>query len=344
MNIAAETFGFFIVPECTLYGLYPAIEVFRVANQNSGKKLFEWHLISLDGQPIKAANGMVVPVDYSIFDCPPLSTVFAVSGNHPNDYLHEDILNWFRQLDNRHTRLGAFDSGAFILAAAGLLDWHPAVLHWETIPVFREQFPTVEILEQLYMVDDHRITCAGGSSSIDLMLYLITQSCGLELAEVVANGFVHGKIREGHEHQRPGYSMVVNEESQVLREIARYMEETLEEQTSTAEIANFVGLTVKALQKVLKKNFGMSPAKFQMATRLKQARSYLFYSTLNIQEITLACGFSSPPVFCRTFKDHFGCTPSEYRKQHSSNRLARFTTQPANASWAVENTKNLGTG
>ncbi|MGH6935328.1 MAG: GlxA family transcriptional regulator, partial [Methylocella sp.] len=97
----AEKFGFLIVPDFPFYGLFPAIEALRVANHNSGRRLYEWHLISADGGPVTATNGMTLAVDHGIHVCPKLSVCFAVAGNHPLDHCSPKLLNWLRQID-RH--------------------------------------------------------------------------------------------------------------------------------------------------------------------------------------------------------------------------------------------------
>ena len=90
----AEKFGFLIVPDFPFYGLFPAIEALRVANHNSGRRLYEWHLISADGRPVTATNGMILAVDHGIQDCPKLSVCFTVAGNHPLDHCSPRLVRW----------------------------------------------------------------------------------------------------------------------------------------------------------------------------------------------------------------------------------------------------------
>ena len=76
-------YGFLLLPEFPMYALIPAIEALRVANQNKGRKLYSWHLFSADGRPVKAGNGMAVPVEAAVADVPWFPTVFVCAGNHP---------------------------------------------------------------------------------------------------------------------------------------------------------------------------------------------------------------------------------------------------------------------
>ena len=80
-------YGFLLLPEFPMYALIPAIEALRVANQNKGRRLYSWHLFSADGRPVKAGNGMAVPVEAAVADVPWFPTVFVCAGNHPTQYL-----------------------------------------------------------------------------------------------------------------------------------------------------------------------------------------------------------------------------------------------------------------
>lgn len=313
-------YGFLIVPEFTFYGLFPAIEALRVANLNSGRVLYEWQLISEDGGSVTAANGMTVAVDASIDSHAELDAVFIVIGNHPLDYCSNRLRGWLRHLDRFGVTIGAFDSGAFLLAAAGLAGEHVFALHWETIPIFRELYPVVRISEGLFNIDERRITCAGGSASLDLFLALIERDHGSELAEIVSDGFIHGQRRTGDEVQRPGFSHTVNAESEMLSMAIRIMEENIETPVFAQEIANRCGTPLRTLERLFHKGLSRPMMKVYLAKRLKLGRDYLVYSTIKVQDISLICGFSAPAVFCRAFKKNYGVSPSEFRQLHCVNR------------------------
>src|SRR3546814_14132280 len=91
--------------------------------------------------------------------------------------------------------VGAIDSCSFVLAEAGLLNGYRATVHWEVLELFRDRYPDVEVSEELFVIDRSRFTCAGGIAALDLMLHFIAEQHGTSLAQVVANGFVHGRRR-----------------------------------------------------------------------------------------------------------------------------------------------------
>ncbi|MER8975282.1 GlxA family transcriptional regulator [Mesorhizobium sp. M0800] len=322
----SERFGFLIVPDFPFYGLFPAIEALRVANHNSGQRLYEWHLVSVDGGPITATNGMTLAVDHSIADCPKLSVCFAVAGNHPLDHCSPGILNWLRQIDRHGTKLGAFDSGIFLLAAAGLLDGQDAAVHWEIAPTLREHYPAVSLTDRIYQIDDRRLTCAGGSSTLDLMLTLISTAHGRALMEKVANGLVHYPHRSGAERQLPDEPSAVTKDSLLLKRICVFMSENIDDPQRIENISVRFGMNQRKLESLFKKNLNVLPSDYYISLRMDHAREYLFYSSMSVKEIALACGFSSPSVFCRAFKKIYRISPREYRRSVSAESLRRFST------------------
>ncbi|MFO1055620.1 MAG: GlxA family transcriptional regulator [Dongiaceae bacterium] len=320
----AEQIGFLILPEFPIYALIVAIETLRVANQNSGRRLFSWHLFSVDGKPVKAGNGMTMTPEAAIADVPYFPTVIVCAGNRPVQYITSRLLNWLRRLDRHGARLGALDTGAFTLAAAGLLDGYRATLHWEAITMFREEYPDIPVTEQLYVVDRNRITCAGGMATVDMMLHLIEERQGHELAEVVTNGFVHRRARHEGEPQRslaPRGRLGLDPPLQRLVEL---MEENLEAPLTPRQLARRSGMSVRQVERLFRSRFNESPMRHYLKIRLLAARAHLFYGEMAIQDIGAACGFSAPSVFSRAFRGQFGLSPREFRQQFGTDQLRRF--------------------
>lgn len=126
----------------------------------------------------------------------------VVAGFEPLKFTTPALEHWLRRLDHEGVTLGAIDTGACVLAEAGLLDGHRLTLHWEAIDAFKESYPQLTVTQELFEIDRRRITCAGGTASIDLMLDLIAQAHGPDLAIQVSEQFVLGRIRPRKDHQR----------------------------------------------------------------------------------------------------------------------------------------------
>ncbi|MFL5258198.1 MAG: GlxA family transcriptional regulator [Hyphomicrobiales bacterium] len=317
-------YGFLLLPEFPLYALIPAIEALRIANQNSAKRLFSWHMFSADGSPVKASNGMTMPVEAAIIGVKWFPTVFVCAGNHPMEHARKSVLNWLRRLDRHGATLGGIDTGPLILAAAGLLEGYRVTLHWEALNMFRDQFPDISVSEQLFVHDRERITCAGGSAALDLMLHLIARRHGSGLAQIVANAFIAQRPRSESEPQRVPATQISGDRNSPLTRILEEVEHNLEAPVSAGELAAKARLSVRAMGRILRDRVGESPMRYYLKMRLQAARNALFYSDVPIHDIAARYGFSCPEVFSRSFKAHFGVTPRSFRQQFTAERLRLF--------------------
>ncbi|MGH6932531.1 MAG: GlxA family transcriptional regulator [Dongiaceae bacterium] len=317
-------YGFLLLPEFPIYALIPALEALRIANQNRGRKLYSWHLFSVDGKPVKAGNGMSLPVEAAISDISWFPTVFVCAGNHPTHHMSKHLLNWLRRLARHGSVLGAIDTGAFALAEAGLLNDYKVTVHWEVVTTFREQFPDIAISEQLYVIDRDRITCAGGIAALDVLLHLIARRHGPSLAQTVANGFVSQRIRRDAEPQRLSAQHISGDNRSPFTRILHEMEENLESPLAARELAQRAGISVRALDRILRDRVGESPMHYYLKIRLQAARNALFYSDTPVQDVAASYGFSCPEVFSRSFRAHFGMSPRDFRQQFTREQLRRF--------------------
>ncbi len=317
-------FGFLLLPEFPLYALVPAMEALRIANQNHGRKLYDWILMSEDGPSVRSGNGMSLSVDATIAEVSWLPTVLVFGGNHPTQHLSKRLLNWLRRLARHGGVMGGIDTGTFALAEAGLLDDHEVTMHWESVSTFRERYPGIRVSEQLFEIDEGRMTCAGGHATLDLMLALIAKRQGLALAQVVANAFVAHRPRNETEPQRLSPRIVSSDINSPVTRILQDMEKNIQAPLSAQVLAKRAGVSVRALSRLLHDRLGESPMSYYRKIRLQAARNALFYSDVAIQDVAATCGFASPEVFSRTFKDHFGVSPREFRHRFATDELRRF--------------------
>ena len=193
-------YGFLLLPEFPMYALIPAIEALRIANQNRGRKLYSWHLFSTDGKPVRAGNGMTVPVEAAMPDISWFPTLFVCGGNHPTQYGTKRTLNWLRRLARHGAVLGAFDTGIFALAAAGLLKGYKVTCIGSPCHVSR---PISRCRGQraalCHRSRSHHLRRGNAAST---SCHLIARRHGPALGQIVANGFVAQRMRRDAEPQR----------------------------------------------------------------------------------------------------------------------------------------------
>lgn len=136
-----EVVGFLLLPQYSMMAFFAAVEPLRIANRIAQRPLFDWILISADGGPVTASNGMTLMADQATAEVHHLPSLAVCSGFTPEEHLTRPLMAWLHQLDQTGCCLGGIDTGAFLLAATGLLKHERVALHWESLPAFRERFP-----------------------------------------------------------------------------------------------------------------------------------------------------------------------------------------------------------
>ena len=238
-----------------------------------------------------------------------------VAGFEPLEFATPALEHWLRRLDHDGVTLGAIDTGSFVLAQAGLLDGYRLTLHWEAIDAFKESYPALAVTQELFEIDRRRITCAGGTASIDLMLDLISQAHGPELAIQVSEQFVLGRIRPRKDHQRMQIATRYGINNQKLVQVIGEMELHTEPPLSTLVLAQMIKVTRRQLERLFRLHLNDTPSNFYLGLRLEKARQLLRQSGMSVLEVSIACGFESPSYFTRSYRARFAKCPREDRRR-----------------------------
>lgn len=305
--------GFLLLPRFPMMGFLSAVEPLRVANRFKPDS-YRWRLLSLDGGAVTASNGMSLNVDGALTDPGTESLIFVVAGFEPMAHYDASLAGWLRHASSSAV-IGAIDTGAFLLAEAGLLDGHRVTLHWEAIPSFQEQYPAIAVTQELFEIDGRRITCAGGTASLDLMLDLIGHVHGNELALQISEQFVYGRIRSHQDHQRMRIGRRYSVTNKKLIQAIETMERHTESPLGTPALAGDLGITSRQLERLFKMHLDETPSSFYLGLRLDKARQLLRQTDLSVLEVSLACGFESASYFSRCYRARFDQSPSNDRSE-----------------------------
>lgn len=304
---------FFLIPGFSMMAFSSALEPLRAANRLSRQELFRWQLISADGEPTEASNGVVIIPDGGVddVDFAPVVAVCASLGAQSFEDRH--AFAWLRRLAHRGAIVGGISTGSYILARCGLLENRRCTVHWESLAGFVEDFPELEVTTNLFEIDRDRFTCSGGTAALDLMLDLIAERHGKRLAAAISEQFLHTHIRHADDPQRMELRkrLGVNH-PKVLAAIA-LMENHLEEPLSSADLARSVGLSKRQLERLFRQHLDRTMRQYYMELRLKRAQLLLNQTMMPVLEVAIACGFVSASHFSRSYRAHFGHAPRTER-------------------------------
>ncbi len=311
-----KRFGFLLLGDFTLISMSSAIETLRMANRVAGSKVYSWRMISGDGEAVTASDGLSINADFGIADEVQTRSVDAIivcGGEGVERFAANPVLHWLRTASSNGLALGSTCTGSYVLAKAGLLDGYRCSIHWENYATLTLEFPKIAVSRSVYTIDHDRFTSSGGTAPMDMMLYFVRKQLGAEICASVADQFVHERIRDAKDRQHVPLRHVVGRQSAKLVSAVELMESNIREPFSQGELATYVGLSRRQLQRLFQKYLHCSPSQYYLQLRLDRARQLLFQTEFSIVEIAAQTGFVSSSHFSTTYKEQYGNTPSTER-------------------------------
>jgi transcriptional regulator GlxA family with amidase domain len=232
----------------------------------------------------------------------------AESGEYDSSFL-----DWVRDAAAQSRRVASICTGAFLLAAAGLLDGKRAVTHWDYCDRLAREFPKVIVCpDPIFLRDGSTYTSAGITAGIDLTLALVEEDHGHQAALNVARQLVMFLVRPGGQAQ---YSHMLSRQavaSEPLRELQVWMLEHLKEDLTVEKLAERIGMSARHFSRVCLRETKMNPGQFVDRMRVEAAQQLIDSSSMGLKEIAEACGFNSADSMRRTFLRVLGVTAGEY--------------------------------
>lgn len=335
-----QTIGFLLIPRFTIYEFFLAVECLRLANllhadRRPGPRIFEWKVLSPDGKPVEASNGMTVTPEASISEIGYLPTLLVLASYEPERHASRALINWLRYLDRHGAALGSLSTGAVLLALAGLLDGYRATVHWEALSAFREQFQRITVVDEPMVVDRTRLTCAGGVSTLNLMLHIVAQRQGPGLARAVVREVYHDNMGAAASDRSAAQARQTRIYHPRVTRAVREMEANLDAPLSLAGLAKRANLSRRQLSRLFVDEVGDSPMRHYRKLRLERARQLLSQSDLSTEAVAMATGFGSLSAFSRAYRAHFGYTARDERNLYRTQRSLDYLP-PIDRSLAVD--------
>ena len=313
-------FVFVLMENFTLLSFSSALDALRIANRMSGKTLYEWTFIGENEEVVSCSAGTQFKLDNSLIELHRDDTILLCGGTSIQEATTKKLIGWLRREARRGLTIGGLCTAAYPMAKAGLLDEKKATIHWENQDSFAEEFLEVELTKTVFVCDGNRYTTAGGTSSIDLLLKIIADEHGEELANAVADQMIYSSIRTDQDTQRLSVPTRIGVRHPKLSKVIQMMEINIEEPISPSILAKDVGMSTRQLERLFRRYLDRSPKRYYMELRLQKARNLLMQTDMSVINVALACGFASPSHFSKCYRAHYDTTPYRERGSHAAKR------------------------
>lgn len=311
------TLGFLLFPGFPMACLTSAIEPLRAANEIAGKDTFRWKLISEDGSGVNASANVVFQPDCALEDAGDLDVMFLMASPQGKFADPKASNGKLRHLARHGVIMGSVSGGLFPLARSGLLEGHVCSVHWCYKAAFQAEFPSLETVDDVIVLDRRRFTASGAAAMFDLSLKLIEQTLGDAVMTEVACWFQHPLVRaEGVRQKIPAFKTDSTADS-LPPPVAKAVEifaDNLEHPVSIRDIATEIGVSPRQLERSFKSATGQSPALYYRTLRMNAARQLVMYSRDSITSIANAVGYATSSTLSQHYRESFGVTPQEERR------------------------------
>jgi len=250
-----------------------------------------------------------------------LDTLVVVGGTGCEEASKDPALvEWVRSIAPKTRRVASVCSGAFILAAAGLLHNRRATTHWMYSDLLAKAYPSIEVDASLIFIRDGNIYTSGGiTTGIDLALALVEEDVGTEVMLGVARALIVFPRRPGGQSQFKGYTSILEKPIRPnVSELQAWMQAHPKADLSVPALADRMAMSPRNFSRLFRSETGLTPAQFAEQVRADVARCKLEQTLSPVESIAEECGFANPERMRRTFQRLFDTSPADYRARFRS--------------------------
>ena len=321
LSIMTRRIALCLCPGFPLYSVAAALDVMRHANRFTETEFYRWTFLSENDQAVSDSNGIALSPGSDIAGAGAFDLAFIVAGFDASQIGQPRLCAWLAKQARAGRIVGGISNGAFLLAAAGLLNQYSATTHWEDFESFCLLFPEVRARYQRFVMDRNRISCAGGSATLDLFLELARQDLGNEIALKISRQM----LLQEQSVLLPGPANRVPERrySPPVQRALNLIEAGVGQSITVNELAGRIGISRRELLRLFKKELNNTPSRVLGQRRLDRARSLILNTGLPMAVIAESVGFSSQSHLTSSYHLQFGITPAQQRREYraASHRL-----------------------
>jgi transcriptional regulator GlxA family with amidase domain len=305
--------------------VFAGAQLLAEANRASGERGYRTSVLSTDGAPVTTSSGLTIAPHAALDGAPVAIDTLVVAGGEGARRAGEDaaLLEWIAARAPTTRRVASVCTGAFVLAAAGLLDGRRATTHWAAAASLARRYPKVQVdPEPIYVRDGHVWTSAGVTAGMDLALAMVEDDIGRDEALTIARHLVLFLRRPGNQSQ---FSATLAAHAPVrtgLREAQRYAVEHLAAGLTVETLAARAHMSPRHFARSFRAEVGLTPARYVERLRLEAARRRLEEGEEPVAAVAAACGFGTAETMRRTFLRALGVSPAEYRRRFHTSAAA----------------------
>ncbi|MFL6289111.1 MAG: GlxA family transcriptional regulator [Actinomycetes bacterium] len=301
------------MPGLSAFELGVVCEVFGTERSDVGLPSFDFAVVSEDAAPLRSSSGFVLTPQHDLARATEADLV-CVPASESEAFASPAVIEMLQATVARGGRVLSVCTGAFTLAAAGLLDGRRCTTHWAFVDDLQRQYPSAEVIpDVLYVDDDPVITSAGTAAGIDASLHLVRKELGTEVANGIARRMVVPPHREGGQAQyieRP----VPPSDYQTLGPLLDWMNANLHEEVSVDELAVRAHMSSRTFARRFKAETGSTPHAWMTRLRVQNAERLLEQTDEPIERVAELSGFGSATLLRHHFVKQRSTTPQAFRR------------------------------
>ncbi|MDT3222561.1 MULTISPECIES: GlxA family transcriptional regulator [Pseudomonas syringae group] len=316
--------AFILLDHFSLTALSTAMDALATGNLINSNTVYKVSTYSLQGGLIESDIGIPLPSERLNVEKINHEVVVIVGGQRVRLSTNPAIRRVLKKTAGGKGIVAGVWNAAFYLADAGLLDDQHCACHADSCALINEYYPQVKTVAVEYTFSQHRATCAGASSALDMILAIMQNVSFRRDADVV------DEIKRVHQPRKLQLNEVTLGAVSLARAVPRVldvavalMENHIEEPMDIDEIASHVGVSRRQLERRFARYLNVAPNRYYLELRLTRARQLIIQSNRSLTDVALATGFVSYPHFYKRFKDLFGLPPMTFRGNYYSSDLNR---------------------
>ena len=294
-----------------------AYEVFGLPRPEIAPPWYRYRPCAAEPGTLRSRSGLTVSVEFGLDGLADADLIIIPGWRRLAEPVSMPLIEALRAAHARGAVLASLCSGAYVLAATGLLDGHRATTHWRYYDDIAARFPKIDLAPDVLYVEENRLlTAAGSAAGIDMCLHLVRRDFGPEIANRVARRLVVAPLREGGQAQFVERPVPKPREGARLSALMEWMQAHLDQDQTIPDLARRAGMSTRTFQRRFEETTGLPPGAWLLQLRLARARDLLEEAAeRTLEDVAQASGFRTVAALRHHFRERLGVSPSQYRAQ-----------------------------